>query len=270
MTVIESPLKVEPIRAFQDNYIWLLSRPGSNNACVVDPGDAEPVRAALQQRDLQLDSILLTHHHPDHTGGVAELFSLYHPTVYGPSGSRIKGITVPVQQDSLLTVLGCNFTVIEVPGHTLDHIAYFAPLQAGAGLAAPLLFSGDTLFAAGCGRLFEGTAEQMYTSLQKLTKLPTNTLIYCAHEYTLANIRFAEAAEPDNSAVKERRELDLRRLEEQHITLPSTIEMELRTNPFLRCHIQGLRKNTAALVGESDPNDIDVFTAVRLWKDGFR
>ena len=275
MTDTAALLTIEPLRAFQDNYIWLLTRPGSDKACVVDPGDADPVTAALQQRGLQLDSILLTHHHADHTGGVADLVSRYNPQIYGPAGSRIHGISIPVQQGSQITVLGCEFGVLEVPGHTLDHIAYFAPEQADAGVPSPLLFCGDTLFAAGCGRLFEGTAEVMYTSLQKLAKLPANTLVYCAHEYTLANIRFAETAEPDNSAVKDRQKTDTRRLEQDRITLPTTIDMELRTNPFLRCHIQSLRDNaapymTAAHMPEAHQNEIEVFAAVRRWKDGFR
>jgi len=270
MTDTARLLKIEPLRAFQDNYIWLLTRPGTDKVCIVDPGDATPVTQALQQRGLQLDSILLTHHHADHTGGVAELISRYTPQIYGPAGSRTQGISTPVQQGSKLTVLGCAFEVLEVPGHTLDHIAYFAPEQADAGVPSPLLFCGDTLFAAGCGRLFEGTAKEMYTSLQKLAKLPANTLVYCAHEYTLANIRFAEAAEPDNSAVKERLKADSRRLEEEQITLPSTIDMELRTNPFLRCHIEGLRKNAAPYMTGVHPNEIEVFAAVRRWKDGFQ
>jgi hydroxyacylglutathione hydrolase len=270
MTDTVKLLKIEPLRAFQDNYIWLLTRADSNKACVVDPGDAAPVVAALLERGLQLDSILLTHHHADHTGGVAELLSFCSPQVYGPAGSRIQGISTPVQQGSQLKVLGCTFDVLEVPGHTLDHIAYFAPEQTDAGVPTPLLFCGDTLFAAGCGRLFEGTAEQMYTSLKKLAKLPANTLVYCAHEYTLANIRFAEAAEPDNFAVKERRKTDTRRLETDQITLPSTIELELRTNPFLRCHIEGLQYNAAPYLTAEHPNEIAVFAAVRRWKDGFR
>jgi hydroxyacylglutathione hydrolase len=270
MTDNATLLEIEPLRAFQDNYIWMLTRVDSDKVCVVDPGDAAPVTTALQQRGLQLDSILLTHHHADHTGGVDELLKRYNPQIYGPARSRIQGISTPVQHGSKLIVLGCTFEVLEVPGHTLDHIAYFAAEQADAGVPSPLLFCGDTLFAAGCGRLFEGTAEQMFTSLQKLAKLPANTLVYCAHEYTLANIRFAETAEPENSAVKERQKADTRRLAEEQITLPSTIDMELRTNPFLRCHIEGLRKNAAPFMSRPHPDEIEVFAAVRRWKDGFR
>lgn len=263
-------LNIEALRAFQDNYIWLLTRPGSALACVVDPGDAAPVQAVLQERQLTLDSILLTHHHADHTGGVADLLKDSPAQVYGPAESRIQNISHALRAGDDIRVLGCQFTVMEVPGHTLDHIAFFAPAQPQAGLRTPLLFCGDTLFAAGCGRLFEGTAEVMYASLQSLARLPRETLIYCAHEYTMANLRFARAAEPDNQDLAERQVTDEQRLEEARITLPSSIDVELRTNPFLRCHNHDLQKRLARQTSDPLHSEVDVFAALRRWKDEFR
>lgn len=265
----EHTLLIEPIRAFQDNYIWLLTRAGSDVACVVDPGDADPVLAVLQARGLRLGMILLTHHHADHVGGVKKLLQHYTPTVYGPANSRIEHIDIPVHEGEQVQVMGCAWQVLEVPGHTLDHIAYFAPRQIAAGVSQPLLFCGDTLFASGCGRMFEGTPPVMHASLQKLAALPERTLVYCAHEYTLANIRFALAAEPENTAIAERFRHDSARLQNDNITLPSTIALELRTNPFLRCHIEGLRANPALTGVNKGQADAEVFAALRSWKDNF-
>ena len=269
-TESDQALLVEPIRAFQDNYIWLLTRAGSDIACVVDPGDAEPVIAALQSRGLSLGTILLTHHHADHVGGVKELVQKYAPTVYGPANSRIEGIDIPLREGEQVHVMGCDWQVLEVPGHTMDHIAYFTSVQASVGVSKPLLFCGDTLFASGCGRMFEGTPTVMLASLQKLAALPEQSLVYCAHEYTLANIRFALAAEPENSAIAERFRDDSARLQNDNITIPSTIELELRTNPFLRCHIEGLRANPALADIGNTHSDAEVFAALRNWKDNFR
>ncbi|KAL7571801.1 hypothetical protein ACA910_002888 [Epithemia clementina (nom. ined.)] len=202
-SLTEQALQVEPIRAFQDNYIWLLTRAGSNIACVVDPGDAEPVISVLEARGLNLGTILLTHHHADHVGGVKDLLHKYRPTVYGPANSRIEGIDIALHEGDRVQVMGCDWQVLEVPGHTMDHIAYFTPQHVPAGASNPLLFCGDTLFASGCGRMFEGTPPVMLASLQKLAALPEQTLVYCVHEYTLANIRFALAAEPENPAITE-------------------------------------------------------------------
>ncbi len=266
----DQALLVDPIRAFQDNYIWLLTRAGSEIACVVDPGDADPVIAVLQARGLSLGAILLTHHHADHVGGVKELVKKYKPTVYGPANSRIEGIDIPLHEGEQINVMGCHWRVLEVPGHTMDHIAYFAPAQASAGVSKPLLFCGDTLFASGCGRMFEGTPPVMLASLQKLAALPKQSLVYCAHEYTLANIRFALAAEPENPAITVRFRDDSARLQNDNITIPSTIELELRTNPFLRCHIVGLRANPALAGTGKMQSDAQVFAALRSWKDNFR
>jgi len=181
-------LAIEPIPAFNDNYIWLLRRSDSPEAVVVDPGDAVPVLEALARRDLRLTGILVTHHHPDHVGGLARLVAETAPTVYGPHNPAISGIDRRLGAGDRIELLGRSFEVMEVPGHTLDHIAYFSAGE------PPLLFCGDTLFAGGCGRLFEGTAPMMHRSLQSLAALPPETRVYCAHEYTLANLAFARAS----------------------------------------------------------------------------
>jgi len=256
-------LTIRPIPAFDDNYIWLLSRPGEESACVVDPGDASPVEAALEREGLTLGCILVTHHHLDHVGGLERLCERYSPRVYGPHNPNIKRIDTPLRDGDTLDVLGCDFSVLAVPGPTLDHIAYF---HDGA---EPVLFCGDTLFAGGCGRVFEGTPATLYASLQSLAHLPGMTRVFCAHEYTLANLRFARAVEPGNAALAERQEHAEQFRRDGQPTVPSTLAEELATNPFLRCDqpsvIQGLR-SAAQLQGE-DPEA--VFASVRAWKDNF-
>ncbi len=185
-------LSVTPIPAFSDNYIWLLRQDTSDSVCVVDPGDASPVIEWLEREGLTLGTILITHHHPDHTGGVSELIQRYSPRVIGPHNPSITGIDEPVGDGDEIRVMGRLFDVLELPGHTLDHIAFFT-----AGIP-PLLFSGDVLFSAGCGRLFEGSPEQMHQSLSRLDNLPEETLVFAAHEYTLANLRFAK---PSNRTI---------------------------------------------------------------------
>ncbi|MEM1114041.1 MAG: hydroxyacylglutathione hydrolase [Pseudomonadota bacterium] len=254
-------VQVTPVPAFSDNYIWLLSKGGK--ACVVDPGDADPVLAALEARNLELTDILITHHHFDHVGGLASLVSRYGPTIYGPENPAIDAITHRVRADDTVEVLDTAFRILEVPGHTLDHIAY---LHEGP---SPLLFCGDTLFAGGCGRVFEGTFEMMFNSLHQLALLPPDTRVFCAHEYTLANLAFAEAVEPQNSALQSRI-ADARALREQNIpTVPSDIGTELATNPFLRCEesvlLDSLREQ-GRLEGQTGP---EVFATVRGWKDNF-
>ncbi len=257
--------EIRPIAAFDDNYIWLLTRPGSAEACVVDPGDAAPVVAALEQAELQLSSILITHHHFDHVGALPALRERYSPLVYGPVNPAISGIDKALRGGDRIEILGSALEVIEVPGHTLDHIAYF---HAGA---EPVVFCGDTLFAGGCGRLFEGTAAVMYASLQKLAKLPPATRVYCAHEYTLANLRFALAVEPDNRDLVEReREAQATRRRDEP-TVPSSIALELATNPFLRCAADGVLaglRDASRLQHESVTPEA-AFAAVRAWKDSF-
>lgn len=256
-------LNIQPIAAFADNYIWLLFDDTSGQAFVVDPGDAAPVLEALAQRNLELAGILITHHHFDHVGGLQDLCSKYDPVVYGPRNPAIDGISSKLAGGDHIEVLGAGFDVLEVPGHTLDHIAYFHDGD------TPLLFCGDTLFAGGCGRVFEGNPPMMLESLQSLAALPSATRVYCAHEYTLANLAFAQAVEPDNTELAERIQLAEAARERGEPTVPSVIALELATNPFLRCArpelIDALSRQ-GKLQGESPP---EVFTTVRGWKDSF-
>jgi hydroxyacylglutathione hydrolase len=253
---------IHPIPAFTDNYLWCLH--DGRRAWVVDPGDAAPVTAWLRANDLELEGILITHHHPDHIGGVAELTAEYGPTlICGPDNPRIPALTRTVGAGDAVELLGHRFEVLAVPGHTLDHIAYFC-----RGAQPPLLFCGDTLFAGGCGRLFEGTPEQMYDSLQRLAALPAETAVYCTHEYTQANLRFARAVEPENDVLARRAEaVDAARARGE-VTLPSTVGQELATNPFLRSEVPAV----AAAARQHEPaarSVVEVFAAIRRWKDVF-
>lgn len=258
-------LLIEPIRAFQDNYIWLLHDHHSHQACVVDPGDAAPVLEALSSRGLSLATILITHHHPDHVGGVPQLVERYDATVYGPDSPRFRDVDVVLRDGDRISILGREFAVLTVPGHTLDHIAYYHRIPG----QPPVLFAGDTLFAGGCGRLFEGTAEQMHHSLTRLAELPDDTQMFCAHEYTLANLRFALTVEPGNKALQQRlREAE--RLRENDVpTLPSTIALEKATNPFLRSAEPEVIAAAGQYLGKdcSHASPVDTFAAIRLWKD---
>jgi hydroxyacylglutathione hydrolase len=258
-----SGIQIQPITAFSDNYIWLLYNSQTRQACVVDPGDAQPVLATLKELGLELTDVLITHHHFDHVGGLKELQSAYSPRVYGPSNPAITGISDTLSAGDAITVLGMEFQVQEVPGHTLDHIAYFHDGE------EPLLFCGDTLFAGGCGRLFEGTPVLMHKSLQSLAVLPPTTRVYCAHEYTLANLAFALAVEPENTALRQRiAEAEATRASNRP-TVPSSISLELATNPFLRCSNTELRVSLASQGKLSEGSDSDVFSTVRAWKDNF-
>jgi hydroxyacylglutathione hydrolase len=256
-------LTVTPIEAFTDNYIWCLHEPGSTDAFVVDPGDAGVVLQALDQQGLQLAGILITHHHFDHTGGLEQLLEHRQVPVYGPQNPAISLISQRLSAGDCITALGREFEVIEVPGHTLDHIAFY-----GAG-DIPLLFCGDTLFAGGCGRLFEGDASTMYQSLSRLAGLPADTLVYCAHEYTLANLAFAAAVEPGNAQLQARIVRDTASRDQNTPTVPSQLALELATNPFLRSGQPELATHMRdrARVDPADP--IAVFAAVRGWKDSF-
>jgi hydroxyacylglutathione hydrolase len=251
---------INPIRAFQDNYIWCLRR--GSTAVVVDPGDADPVLAYLSDQGLQLAAILTTHHHGDHVGGNTALLAKYNVPVFGPAREDIPGITRKLREGDLLDVpgIGLEFQVFDVPGHTKGHIAYF-----GDGI----LFCGDTLFSCGCGRLFEGTAPQMHSSLSKLAALPGNTLVYCAHEYTLSNLRFAHAVDPDNPAIARREASARAALADGRPSLPSTIESELATNPFLRSGQPEVALSASRFAGRSLTHPVEVFAALRRWKDGF-
>jgi len=257
-------LEASPVRAFSDNYLWLIRAPrDGRSAVVVDPGDARPVQAALDEQGLALRAILVTHHHPDHVGGVAELAARHGALVFGPARGRMPCVHRPLDDDDEVSLaeLGLEFRVMAVPGHTLDHIAYY-----GHGA----LFCGDTLFSAGCGRLFEGTAAQMLASLDRIASLPDQTRIFCAHEYTFANLRFAATVEPGNAEVLESLESVRVLRSRDAITLPSTLGRERRINPFLRCREPAVRAAAEAHAGAVLPDPADVFAAVRAWKDGFR
>jgi hydroxyacylglutathione hydrolase len=251
-----------PIPAFTDNYLWLLH--DGKYALVVDPGEAAPVQQALAQHGLQLTAILVTHHHADHTGGVAALREATGAQVYGPASEAIPAPFTPLKEGDAVQALGLDFQVLDVPGHTAGHIAFYAPDVDGQ----PLLFCGDTLFSGGCGRLFEGTPAQMLASLDKLAALPGATRVCCTHEYTLSNLRFALAAEPDNADLKAY-QADCQRLREQGLpTLPSSIAQELLINPFLRTRQASLMAAARRLDASAD-DDIAIFAALRQWKNQF-
>ena len=253
-------MNIVPVAAFNDNYIWALC--DDRHAVVVDPGDAAPVQAFLAHSGRSLAAILVTHHHPDHVGGIEELTRGQRLPVYGPSGEPIAALTHAVAEGDTVTLpeLDIAFTVLDIPGHTRAHIAYYRP---------GTLFCGDTLFACGCGRVFEGTMEQMYASLQKLAALPGDTRVYCAHEYTLANIRFALAVEPHNAALQARAERERARRESGEPTLPSTLAAELDTNPFLRCSQAAVIAAASARQGRPLGDPLGVFAAIREWKNRF-
>lgn len=256
-------LQIEPIPAFSDNYIWLLYDDTGDGAWVVDPGDAQPVIDTLTRKGLTLLGVIITHHHFDHVGGLEILCERYDCKVYGPQNPEIGAITDRLSAGDSAGVLGLSFDVIEVPGHTLDHIAYFHDGK------NPILLCGDTLFAGGCGRVFEGTAPMMHRSLQALAALPSSTRVYCAHEYTLANLAFASAVEPDNAALSERVAQAQETRSRNEATVPSTLALELATNPFLRCEAPELKAALRAqgkLQGETGD---EVFATVRGWKDNF-
>jgi hydroxyacylglutathione hydrolase len=253
-------LEIVPLPAFTDNYIWTLRQ--GRHAAVVDPGEAGPVKEYLAREKLELCAILATHHHPDHTGGIAELVKMKKVPVHGPKGEPIPELTHPVGQGDMVEIpeLAAKFSVLDIPGHTRAHVAYY-------GLES--LFCGDTLFACGCGRVFEGTPEQMLDSLNRLAALPDATRVYCGHEYTLANIRFARAVDPKNTALAER-ELRVQKLRDAgKPSLPSTLGEERATNPFLRCDepvvVESANKYLGARIG--DP--VRVFAAIRDWKNRF-
>ena len=260
-------LEVTPIKAFYDNYLWLFQRPESHDCVIVDPGDAEPVLQFLRENRLNLVAIFITHHHADHTGGIEKLLKEYDIPVYGPDSANIPTISHPVKEGSQIKMFGETFEVIEIPGHTLDHIAYYTP--GNKDEEQPVLFCGDTLFAGGCGRVFEGTHPMMYKSLQKLAQLPPETRVFCAHEYTMANLDFAIAVTPENDTLKKRIQRDRDKREHDQPTVPSSIKVELATNPFLRCEDPEIIAAAQRHSGRSSHRPDDVFAAIRSWKDFF-
>lgn len=256
-------IQIDALPAFNDNYIWLLQDAGSKRCAVVDPGDAAPVQAWLEAHPgWQLSDILITHHHFDHVGGVETLKNATGARVAGPATEKIPARDLDLNDNDEIEVLGLRFQIMAVPGHTLGHIAYY---HAGQNL----LFCGDTLFAGGCGRLFEGTPQQMHQSLSHLAALPPRTLVYCTHEYTLSNLRFAHAVEPDNARLSERLAEVTRWREDSRISLPSTIELELATNPFLRTREPSIIAAAKGRENGQSGEPSAVFACLRAWKDSF-
>ena len=267
----KTSLDVLAVPAFDDNYLWIIH--DGRHAAVVDPGDAVPVLAALQAEGLTLAAILLTHHHADHVGGVVELarsaVSDEFPAipVYGPAReqSRIKGMTVPLHGNDEVKIptLGLSLQVIDVPGHTLGHIAYYSAQQG-------FVFCGDTLFAGGCGRLSEGTPAQMVGSLAKLSSLPGDTRVYCAHEYTLSNLKFAAEVEPGNAELSDRIQRERAKRDQGEATVPTSIALERATNPFLRAHQKEIQESLQKAGRLTELNEVSSFAALREWKNTYR
>jgi hydroxyacylglutathione hydrolase len=258
-------LEIVPLHAFNDNYIWLLRR--NDSAVVVDPGDEAPVLAYLDKHRLTLSAILVTHHHGDHIGGIDDLLAQYKVPVFGPAAEAIDTVSHPLNDGDRVELpqIGASFDVLSVPGHTRGHIAYYGRKLSGCGV----LFCGDTLFACGCGRIFEGTPRQMHDALAKLTALPDRTRVYCGHEYTLSNIRFAKAAEPDNPLLAEwEREATAQRARNE-ATLPSTIGREKAANPFVRCSEPGVIASASRHAGKALPDAVSVLAEIRDWKNNF-
>ena len=255
-------LDVSPVRAFSDNYLWLIRAPrDGRRAVVVDPGDARPIEAALEQQGLALGAILVTHHHPDHVGGVQALAARHGVEVYGPARETMPCEVRPLDDGDIASLadLGLEFRVMAVPGHTLGHVAYYMPSEEA-------VFAGDTLFSLGCGRVFEGTMEQMHRSVAQFAALPPATRLYCGHEYTQSNARFALAMEPGNAALVARAaEVDRLRATNQ-MTCPSTIGAELAANPFLRTQSEEIRHT----LGMANASDVEVFAELRERKNSFK
>ena len=247
------------IPAFKDNYIWLLRKGAA--AVIVDPGDASPVLEVLEREGLALTAILITHHHADHQGGVAGLLAHYPATVFGPADESITALSRPLRGGETIDLpeLGLAFEVIAVPGHTLGHLAYYG---------SACLFCGDTLFGAGCGRVFEGTMAQMLASLERLAALPERTAVYCAHEYTQANLRFALAVDPGNRLLQQRADEVALARAEGRASVPSTLMQEKATNPFLRCGEPALIAAAQSRVAQAN-DPLEVFTVLREWKNAF-
>ncbi|MDC9719567.1 MAG: hydroxyacylglutathione hydrolase [Gammaproteobacteria bacterium] len=255
--------KITAVPAFDDNYIWCIENKNSSRFIAVDPGDAKVVIEHAQTNNQQLVAIFVTHHHADHTGGIETLIRHFGDMpVYGPSHSPYAGITHELQHHDLVHEQGLEFSILEIPGHTLDHIAYYNREQG-------ILFCGDTLFLAGCGRVFEGTAEQMYTSLKKIMALPATTQAYPTHEYSLANLKFAVAVENDNKALlmAQRQCQQMRALNQ--ITLPTQLAQEAAINPFVRAHKQSVMASASKHAGKPLNSPSEVFTILREWKNSF-
>lgn len=255
-------LEVTPVSALRDNYIWLIHGAGDpRDVIIVDPGEAAPVESALRAKSLKPRAVFITHHHRDHTGAAGVLAERFGIPVHGPAREAERVVTEPLREGDRVRAAGLEFSVIEIPGHTLGHIAFF-----GHGA----LFCGDTLFSAGCGRLFEGTAEQMADSLAKLAALAGDTNVFCGHEYTLANLAFAAAVEPGNKAIRDYRATAEKQRERSLPTLPGRLDHELAVNPFLRTSEPDVRRAAERWSGEVLNDNVRVFAALRRWKDEYQ
>jgi len=257
-------IHIHPILALRDNYIWIIH--DTVHAAIVDPGDAIPVLSYLESHGLLLTAILITHHHSDHTGGNSQLLKQFDVPVYGPHQENIPTVTQSLQEGDRISLqpLDVTLDIIEIPGHTRGHLAYYGSYQ-----QKNVLFCGDTLFCCGCGRVFEGTPQQLYDSLQKLAALPDNTQVYCTHEYTLGNIDFARFVEPDNTDLKKLEYRAKQQRQNHSPTLPTDIATEKMCNPFLRCHIPEIINQAEHQTGKKLTSTVEVFTALRAWKNIF-
>jgi len=251
---------VEPLKAFQDNYIWLVTT--NEGSIVIDPGESQKINNLIDTDKIDLKGILITHHHFDHTSGITDLTKKVDVDVYGPE-NNISEINKKVKDLDTIKVIGIDFEVIEIPGHTLDHIAFYAFNNNN-----PILFCGDTLFAGGCGRVFEGTFEQMFDSIKKLSELPLHTKIYCGHEYTLSNLKFALEVDAQNKYLNEEYQRISKLIDLDIPSLPSNLEKEFKINPFLRCDNKLIKDKINDKFNISG-NELDTFTALRRWKDNF-
>jgi hydroxyacylglutathione hydrolase len=274
-------LKMIHLPAFTENYIWTLVNSLNSEATVVDPGNADPVLTYLRDNQLKLNSILLTHHHWDHTDGVNALLEHFpNASVYASHMSSIKLITNRVKEGDVVNLnnMEISFEVDEIPGHTLDHLSYFADAEltdnkikpsSSLNLTTPILFTGDTLFLAGCGKVFEGTTDQMWASLQKIKNHRLNTEVYCGHEYTLSNLKFASTVEPTNSDIQARLSQVRSMRSQNKPSVPALLSLELKTNPFLRTDIPDVIRAVEKYANKKFSSGAEVFAALREWKNNF-
>ena len=253
-------LSIEPIKAFEDNYIWLLTT--NEGSIVIDPGESSKIKSLIDNNEIDLKGVLITHHHYDHTNGLNDLSDNGMLDIYGPENNIVK-INKRVKDSDCISIIGLDFEIIEVPGHTLDHIAFYSFNE-----NMPILFCGDTLFSGGCGRIFEGTHKQMYDSLNKLASLPKHTKVYCGHEYTLSNLKFAIEVDTENKDLLDEYNHVKKLNISKNPSLPSTLDKELKINPFLRCNNMSIRNKINKEFNVSG-DDFEIFTALREWKDNY-
>jgi hydroxyacylglutathione hydrolase len=255
-------LEIIPLPALKDNYIWLLKNKASRHVAIIDPSEAEPVLNLIDSERLIPIAIMITHHHWDHVGGIPGITEKYDIPVYTPKTESVAGSTNPVGEGDIVALpeLNLELKILDVPGHTLGAVAYYAK---------GMVFSGDTLFTAGCGRMFEGTPAQMHASLAKFNSLPDDTLLYCGHEYTLSNLQFAANVEPDNKAIQKRLMLARRIRDKGEPAVPATLKIEKKTNPFLRCEEMSVINAACEHSGKKLDKPDEIFAAIRHWKDNF-